>query len=476
MALAAYWTPYALDNHLFEAAFLRRCPDGFTLAGFLDYADAIRVVDNWRLPNLLAPVVSLYAPKWLFAIITGLAVALTVFATATFSNGSADGLQMHNARYCGAYMTYIFAGMLAFLPWGNNLLTGDYAMNYIWGCALAMAMIMAARAGVDRKAAWCLPGLLGVVLGMWHEGIAVATAAGIAVMALCVRFDRRYIPYYIAGAVTFVVGIVWMTFSYLTERASGEFASAAVTGDTWRFVRYNILAIALLVYIGWQLISLRRRVAYWSFVQVRPLAALFTGISLVALAIAAVTAFSGRAACWGEVTAIVAFAIYAEPFFVRHCRRWVTVCVGVICLSLCFAEILFCKAFDERYIAFENTLADSSDGTVYGPIYLPQDFPSWLPQFVPRNLFVEPFTYRVLGERYSLQRVALVPVEFGFIEFRKDTVAPVETPEGNIYMSSCDAIKAPVVLDSVGGIKKRFFAMPFSSRYGDMVCLYPIGD
>ena len=44
MALAAYWTPYALDNHLFEAAFLRRCPDGFTLAGFLDYADAIRVV------------------------------------------------------------------------------------------------------------------------------------------------------------------------------------------------------------------------------------------------------------------------------------------------------------------------------------------------------------------------------------------------------------------------------------------------
>ena len=90
---------------------------------------------------------------------------------------------------------------------------------------------------------------------------------------------------------------------------------------------------------------------------------------------------------------------------------------------------------------------------------------------MPRNLFVEPFTYRVLGERYSLQRVALVPVEFGFIEFRKDTVAPVETPEGNIYMSSCDAIKAPVVLDSVGGIKKRFFAMPFSSRYGDMVCL-----
>lgn len=476
MTLASYWTPYALDNHLFEAALLRRCPDGFTLEGFFDYVDAIRRVDNWRLPNVLAPVMSLYAPKWLFALVTGLSIALTAYAAAAFSNGTADGMPMHHPQYGRVYMIYVFAAMLAFLPWANNLLTGDYAMNYIWGGALALGMLFAARAGIDRLGFRWLPALLGVVLGMWHEGIAMATVAGIAVMALCVRFERRYIPYYISGMATFVAGLLWMSFSYLTERASGEFSSAAVMGDTLRFVRYNVLAIFLLVYVVWQLTSPRRRITFFALLQVRPLAALFTGAAFAALVIAAVTSFSGRAAYWGEMTAVIAFAVFAEPFVVRYSHRWFVVAVGIVCLALCFTEILFCKSFDERYRAFEGSLANSPDGTVYGPVYLPQDFPAWLPQFVPRNLFVEPFTYRVLSERYAPRQAALVPVEFGLMNFRKDTTRPVETPEGNIYMAPRKDISAPVVLDSLDGVNKRFFAIPFSSRDGEMVCLYPVGD
>lgn len=470
MSLAAYWTPYALDNHLFEAGFLRNCPGGFTWTGFFNYADAIRQVDNWRLPNILAPVVSLYAPKWLFAVITGLAVALCCYAAAYFSGGNADSGRTHHPRITADYMCLVFAAMLIFLPWGNNLLTGDYAMNYLWGGAIALSMLLAAQAGVERKFGCVLPAVLGIVLGIWHEGMALATVAGIFLMALCCRFDRRYIPYYIGGIVALVVTLVWMLCSHLTERASDEIRGAALIYDPLRFLRYNFPAVVLFGFVVFMFAVKRRTVL--EFIQARPLVSLFGGTSIAALALAAVTAFSGRAAFWGGLTAIVAFGIIPEPFMVRHFKRTVAVAVGLVCIVFCTAELLFCKAFGERYDAFVENLAKSHDGTVYGPVFLPQDFPAWLPQFVPKNLFVEPFTYRALSDRFDLPEAALVPVEFGFIEFRNDASKPVVTADNHMYMSAQPDISAPVVVDNPDGT--RCFLLPFNSRQGPMICVYPI--
>lgn len=472
MTLAAYWTPYALDNHLFEAGLLRRCPDGFTWSGYADYINAIRQVDNWRLPNILAPVVSLYVPKWLFALLTGLMTATNVYAAASFSTGTADRSNGHLPQTQATFTVLVFAAMLVFLPWGNNILTGDYALNYIWGSFIAMAMFLSARAGIDRRRGSLLPALLGCLLGIWHEGIAMAAVGGVVIMALTLRFDRRYLPYYIGGIAAFVAALVWMLSSHLTVRADSEFASAAICNDTLRFVRYNILAIVMTVVVLGSLLFRRRRAL--DFVQARPLSALFAGSMLTALCISAVTAFSGRAAFWGEMSAIVTLGIIAEPFIIRRSRRILTATVGLVCVTLCTTELIFCRAFNDRYEAFVGSLANSPDGTVYGPAYLPKDFPSWLPQFVPRNLFVEPFTYTVLSDRYAPRHAAIVPVEFGMIEFDKNATGVVVTSEGNMYMNPTPEITEPTVLDGIGDDTRRFFAIPFPSRYGPMICIYPI--
>lgn len=163
-AVLSQLTPFMFDNVAFDAFYLgfNGGSDSFDVGALMRYAAFMRESDNWRLANIMAPLTTVVLDcKPVFALLTGLCMAcMTLVPAAECGRGR---LFVSAVAVWGAYTL--------FLPWRNNILTGDYALNYIYAGALTMLLLgLVFRLLRGRSAcavAVALP--LSVVVAAWHE-------------------------------------------------------------------------------------------------------------------------------------------------------------------------------------------------------------------------------------------------------------------------------------------------------------------
>lgn len=221
--------PYAFDDYAYMGSL------GITSGGLPDIIDIDHLkrniayrfyCDNLRLANMTAIFVLAW-PKWLSAVVSALLTGAALLL-------SARAARLRDTA-CGS-MALLCAMFMALLPWYDSIAAVDYQLNYVWGTALwALATYLFLRPG---RLPWIAAIAVGLVFGVWHEGLSGPALAGLGLLWLC-RKDYR------TASRTFM----------LICLATGIFVLAAVPGTKARmglqsspFEPYNLVrtAIALL--------------------------------------------------------------------------------------------------------------------------------------------------------------------------------------------------------------------------------------
>lgn len=187
-AIWQYWTPVQMDD-LWMQAYYNRFADRYgagTFKAWLEYARWFRVDSNGRLANYLAPIVTLYVPRWLFAALTGLCVGALYMLVARLS-----GLgRRYSPTFQWRWMALVWAASMVLFPWRDHLMLADYALNYVYTTVFDLLFVWAwvtalsRRLGAVTLCGACVAALAG---GMMHEGIAVPLLGGCGVVALMRR-------------------------------------------------------------------------------------------------------------------------------------------------------------------------------------------------------------------------------------------------------------------------------------------------
>ena len=398
MAAAFAWlewlTPPQYDNHLFEAVYLE-CSGGeesFSAGAFCKYVAELRVNDNWRLGNLVAPLFTLMMPHWFFAILTGVCVAAIAACIVRFSGCPAS-------RRAAAVVP-VWATMLLFLPWRNSLLTCAYALNYIFSGAAAMVALSLGFAAIRRQRLLWLALPLSVVAGMSHEGIAVPAAVGVAALMLLKRDIKAQWPLYLCGCAMGLTGVLWAANSYILMRGSAEVGAPAIVENPAASVFNNILVLGALL----AALVFRKRVPW------RNSCFIVFGVSAVAgTALSFAVRLSARTAFWPELCAMTALGVWLIPAIVRWRRANVLCACGFFALAAYTLYVgHYCRIARDSYREALAMLSHSETGTIFYRGVCPSDIPRFTLGIPSRSAFVEPFTFRVLSERYG-RPVAIVP-------------------------------------------------------------------
>lgn len=444
-----YYAPVALDNVGFEDSY--RVYNGgnedFSLQALWRFITEMRLVDNGRFANIVSLCMGLFVPRWLVALISGCMVAATFQLMAVFA-----GVR-RQAR--PVWMLVLTVASVAMLPWRNDIIIIDYALNYVYASAVTMAALAVfKRAAVHGLRGWWLVGAIVMVFvaGAWHEGFSVPVLCGLGVYALVRRFRLPAVFYiltlvYAAGiALLITAPAFWM-------RAAGEVSLPGLIASplTYAFwVRGLCLLVVILLAI--MLIRpLRRRLSgfagAFNFVvpAVAVLGAFFILLSL--------RVFGERATWPCNFFAMVAIACLMNRCLgeggvvARRVSTWVA--------ALALTFIMACAIYWQRllyieHVHIEQLMKASPTGTAfYDP--LDDQHVGWRSFYMTaRYLWKEDFQFRVInkmespapppGVFYTLAPTALRHFSFdspetrklsgpaGMVEYHGCYVAPTTTP------------------------------------------------
>ncbi|MCM1319749.1 MAG: DUF6056 family protein [Muribaculaceae bacterium] len=175
---------------------------------------------------------ALLLPKLLFALMSGIAVYLILTAGRYVSS---DLRGPRSRIICGSLMVLC-------LPWYDLMFTGAFAVNYLWGGALALVCVgyMAGRLtmkSVPTNIAGCILMLLG---GAWHEGFAMTVGSGMFVYLCCNKFrvNRIQILYW----------LIWMCGAALVICSPSSWERMESTGSP--FMVDRIFSLETLAYFN----------------------------------------------------------------------------------------------------------------------------------------------------------------------------------------------------------------------------------
>lgn len=205
--------------------------------------------DNARIGNMLAPVLMLF-PKWVGSGL--MAVAWIVAMAYSFR---AAGVRMRNVTLVGVGV--IMWGV--FMPWSNGFVSQAYQLNYILPASVAMplAYYLVVRRGRGLPV-WGAA-LLGLAVGVGHEGFAIPFACGLVALAVCGRRWRTSATWAALGSMC--VGIALLCFAPGTEhRAAGllGYGFGRIASTLARVVAYSVPFLLMAVLFGCRL-STRRK-------------------------------------------------------------------------------------------------------------------------------------------------------------------------------------------------------------------------
>lgn len=174
--------PFCLDDFMYINRWNYATDhEHFGIDAWVKFIKHNRAVDNFRIGNMLAPfAVYFQSTQLLFPIFTGGCVSAIVYIIKRLVAG------MDTSENSFLYST-IWISMVLCLPWGNLLFIADFALNYIWAAAINLwALWLLFKALETKPGKWRLLSLLflSFIAGGWHEGFALPTLCGLAMLAL----------------------------------------------------------------------------------------------------------------------------------------------------------------------------------------------------------------------------------------------------------------------------------------------------
>lgn len=410
-ALLEQLTPFQYDNLLFDSLYLKVSggSTGFSPGAFLEYIDGIRLNDNFRIANILAPVFSLIIPhKLWFSLLFGIMVAATVWLICRLTSRDTTGAPLATA---------VWLGITLFLPWRNHLLIGDYALNYIFAGTLTLATLLAVtnRAySTARRTSWgAVAIILPILLGAWHEGFALPLAAGFLLLAIVRRFRvPPIIP--LAAILCAATAIAWIALS------PGHLHRGAHETDFPAILQYpilsginNCLTITLLTILAVSPFFRRSR-RYLRQLAGNPVFVILTGAAIAGMTLSFTVKLSGaRTAYMPQLCALAALIIWSQPIADRYMPRRISHALTVVTAVALVIHGIYCANWCYKLMAQHDTIItkikNSATGQVYHDIIFPEEV-SPLTLGVPsRTTFIEPFSYFVMDNRFATKLPAVIP-------------------------------------------------------------------
>ena len=456
-AVMEWFTPFQYDNLMFDATYLIYSggSSDFSLDAYMKYIDRIKDVDNWRLANILAPASTIILDsKLIFSILCGLCMGLNAYLGAWFAEG--------DRRPSAGTIVAVWALMIIALPWRNNLLTGDYALNYIFGATLSLVTLWFIVQSLRRNRWWleCSTMLMCLLTGLWHEGFAIPLSVGI-VCYIAVRRAKLPERIWFYAVVNAVTAVVWVVFSRQHERVGRELLTFTGLHGTIRILASNFMTVAMCVFLALSLSvrflrdNIRRCAAHPGFV-------VLSGCAVAGMAMSLMVRHTDRMAMWPQMCSLITVvALWRQPS-VDTIRRPVRNTVALAIVAACILQSVYAI----KYLAINDAVhsdimsqvaSRKGGGAVYADVLFPEDYPALTLGMIPRSTFVETYTYRCIDGRYGRKDVAVVPTAL-----RRMTVA------------ACDTLGGTPVVMLVNG--EALVYADGSAPYGDRRCGIGLAD
>lgn len=194
-ALFSYLTPFQYEDYGFFGSYLQYNHNvpSFNWNAFIDMCAEIRKYDNGRLANILDLFVIICVPKWIFDILTGIVTAgIFYFLTLFIVSRASDHTAANKLSF--AVLTSCWALSMVALPWRNNIMVLDYALNYLYSTFFNLLFLYLATICEDRGlTGWKLAGacVIAFVAAAFHEGFSAPIGLGLLVFACFRRLRLR---------------------------------------------------------------------------------------------------------------------------------------------------------------------------------------------------------------------------------------------------------------------------------------------
>ena len=329
---------------------------------FADFFADHYLHNNGRIGDKLLTL-ALLLPKTIFVLLNALAV-FVILNAGRFISPSLRGATQRVV--CASLM-------ILCLPWYDLMFTGAFAVNYLWGGALALICFgyMTGALSAHTKVAQCAVCLLMILAGGWHEGYAMTVAAAIFVYLCCNRFKVSKVQ--ILYWVMWIIGVGVVMFS----PSSWDRMDASGSPFSWSRV-FSIETVAYmnitLIYPLAVLLTLivkrmRRRVD----VPTRIILIAIAVMLLVNIYIVGRTYWVARIAMFSMIFTLPGLVLLCQKVKSAHTRRSlvfvkravVTVLVCAVALNMS-ASIYWQKAITEEFNRVRNEyIRDGGETTMY---------------------------------------------------------------------------------------------------------------
>lgn len=344
-ALMFFVTPYQLDDFVF----LDYAAKSDSLATYLS---ALYNTENWRLANIILPLVIDGLSKWSVALLFGASFAGSVTISAYLLSKYVRKLPIE------VYMALIWAFWALLLPWRAHLFVWAYTINYVPGMCLALVVLLNMVKDSDDNGIVKVAGgfMIGFLAGWWAEATAIPVAAAGAVFILAGRLRVHSRTWAILGGL--VLGMLWVVTS---PAALGRLNSTTTS---------NVMSVKAVLTYAPALIILAGLIVFCAFkdrevLKQRFVLTLIGGAASILVLIPAI-GLAERAQWMSEALAVLAVVAIAVTV-VRNMKMfkicaWTGAVAAAVLISLSIAE--------QRHIAVtydevKTKVRESATGTVF---------------------------------------------------------------------------------------------------------------
>jgi len=372
----SYLTPYQYEDYALLGGYLSYNGGdyGFDWGAYLDMYREMRELDNGRLANILDLMVVLCMPKWIFAILTGLATAgmfcfLTVFIRRS---------QPRTSQF--AVLAILWAVSMVAFPWRDNILVPDYSLNYIFASFFNLWFL---RIITSVRHEHNLTDLIGgctaaLIAGAFHEGFSIPVTLGLLGYAILHRNTLN--PSWWILLTVYISGTAFiMTSPGIWLRANREIATISPYG--WQHILLFIVPLASIALVttlcAYLIPSIKRRIGYLLHSQIFIVS--LTAMT-VSMAMCLLLHANPRNGWLPEIMAAIVLGSLCIRFIPPRITNSTATAIAsaIIFIATC---IFMANVLKWQYFFFRQDqeihalISESPDGTVYYDVYPPEQLP-----------------------------------------------------------------------------------------------------
>ncbi|MCD8394685.1 MAG: hypothetical protein LUC85_07620 [Bacteroidales bacterium] len=396
-------SPFSYDSFHFDALYkaINHGAWGFNWDSWMSYCDNLATWDNARIAQLVAPLLTMFIPTWLWGLLSGIAFA-TLFGVSSLLIG-------HNKVVALAF-TWILA--IVCIPWTNNLLVGIYILNYFYTAAFAFLLVWLLFreplfASRHRVLYYLCTFLLAILTGWGHEIFGASIGSGL-IAWLLIGKDTTSRKRFIALV---VVVLIMATVIPLSCGGMGLRLDMLLQTDrsTAKILLRHTLTILVWLTLIYQ--AVKRPKGFWDEITRDPVLIAMAVAGLATLTIHCYTGADYRAALCGVLASIIALGrlfLKSKSLQNPHGAILATCVLGVCTLQGIMANI-YEYPYYKQFREVMDQLSAHPGSTVYIDVLPVNSVPPWVKLMTNRGTFVEPFPMSCLRSDSEQATAAVVP-------------------------------------------------------------------